>query len=122
MSVTAADRVEEGERAAKPRVTRRRLLAGAAALAGLSASATGAYAGAIEPLGLVVTRYALNPSGWSAGRRLTISVIADLHAGGPDMTLPHIRHVIDTANALQSDLVVLLGEYKAWYRFKTEPV
>jgi len=45
-----------------------------------------------------------------------------LHAGGPDMTLPHIRHVVDTANALRSDLVVLLGDYKAWYRFKTEPV
>jgi predicted MPP superfamily phosphohydrolase len=49
-------------------------------------------------------------------------VIADLHAGGPDMTLPHVAHVVDTANALQSDLVVLLGDFKAWYRFKTEPV
>ena len=38
------------------------------------------------------------------------------------MTLPHVAHVIDTANALHSDLVVLLGDFKAWYRFKTEPV
>ena len=39
------------------RVTRRRIAAGAAALAGVSAAATVAYAGAIEPQGLVVTRY-----------------------------------------------------------------
>ena len=82
---------------------------------GLSVSAAGAYAGAIEPLGLIVTRYALTPPGWPAGRKLTITVIADLHAGGPDMTLPHIRRVIDTAQALRSDLVVLLGDFKAWY-------
>jgi uncharacterized protein len=107
---------------AAPRVTRRRFLIGGAGLIGLSASATGAYAGAVEPLGLIVTPYALNPPGWPADRKLTISVIADLHAGGPDMLLPHIRQVVDTANALQSDLVVLLGDYKAWYRFKTEPV
>jgi predicted MPP superfamily phosphohydrolase len=110
------------ERAAKPRLTRRRFIAAGAGFIGLSASATGAYAGAVEPLGLVVTPYALTPPGWPAGRKLTVTVIADLHAGGPDMMLPHIRHVIDTANTLQSDLVVLLGDYKAWYRFKTEPV
>jgi predicted MPP superfamily phosphohydrolase len=122
MSLTAEDTVAEGERAAARRVTRRRFLTGGAGLIGLSASATGAYAGAIEPLGLIVTPYALNPPGWPADRKLTISVIADLHAGGPDMLLPHIRQVVDTVNALQSDLVVLLGDYKAWYRFKTEPV
>jgi hypothetical protein len=107
---------------AKPRLTRRGLIGGAVGLVGLSASATGAYAGAIEPFGLVVTPYALTPPGWPADRRLTITVIADLHAGGPDMTLPHIRHVVDTANTLGSDLVVLLGDFKAWYKFKTTPV
>jgi predicted MPP superfamily phosphohydrolase len=105
----------------KPRLTRRRLLAGTGLL-GLAAAATGVYAGAIEPAELVVTRYALTPPGWRAGHKLSVTVIADLHAGGPDMTLPYIRHVVDTANSLQSDLVVLLGDFKAWYRFKTEPV
>ncbi len=38
------------------------------------------------------------------------------------MRLPHIRQVVDTAQALRSDLIVLLGDYKAWYKFKTEPV
>ena len=106
-------------------MTRRRFLKASAGVFGLSAAAfgaTAAYAGAIEPLGLVVTRYAPTPRGWPAGRKLTITVIADLHAGGPDMTLDHVRRVVDTANLLRSDLIVLLGDFKAWYRFKTEPV
>jgi hypothetical protein len=31
------------------------------------------------------------------------------------MTQPHIRRVVDTANALRSDLTVLLGDFVAWY-------
>jgi predicted MPP superfamily phosphohydrolase len=108
---------------AKSRLTRRRFLAASGGIIGLSATATGAYAGAIEPLGLVVTRYKLTPPGWPLDRKLSITVIADLHAGGPDMTLAHVRRVVDTAQSLQSDLVVLLGDFKAWYRhFEGEPV
>src|SRR5579871_3821692 len=106
----------------KIRLSRRRLLIGGAGLVGLATSATGAYAAGIEPLDLVVTPYALTPPGWPAGRKLTITVIADLHAGGPHITLPHVAHVVDTANALRSDLIVLLGDFKAWYRFKFEPI
>ena len=73
----------------------------------------------IEPEGLVVTRYALTPSDWPADRKLSITVIADLHAGGPDMLLPHVREVVDTANALQSDLIVLLGDFIASYRSRS---
>jgi predicted MPP superfamily phosphohydrolase len=102
------------------RVTRRRVVAGGAALLGLSAVATAAYAAAIEPQGLVVTRYEPSLPSWPTGRKLSVTVIADLHAGGPDMMLPHVRRVIDTANGLKSDLMVLLGDYVARYRFKTE--
>ena len=116
---------DSGEPARVPgarRITRRRVLASAAGLAGLSATTAAVYAAAIEPEGLVVTRYAPKPAAWPAGRKLSITVIADLHAGGPDMALPHIRHVVDTANALRSDLIVLLGDYIATYRFVTEHV
>ncbi len=102
---------------AKPRLTRRRVLKTAATLVGLSAAATAIYAGAIEPDGLVVTRYAPRPPGWPAGRKLSITVIADLHAGGPDMQLPHIRRIVDRAIALNSDIVLLLGDFIASYRF-----
>lgn len=104
------------ESGAKPRVTRRRVLTGAAGLLGLSAG-TAVYAAAIEPDGLVVTRYAPALPGWPKGRKLSITVIADLHAGGPDMQLEHIRRIVDRASALQSDIVLLLGDFIASYRF-----
>jgi len=107
---------------AKLRLTRRRFLATTAGAAGLTAAAVGAYAGLIEPMGLTVTRYALTPPGWRAGQKLTVTVIADLHAGGPDMLLPHVRHVVDTASALKSDLILMLGDFKARYPFRTTPV
>jgi predicted MPP superfamily phosphohydrolase len=104
------------EPGAKLRVTRRRVLAGAAGLFGLSAG-TAVYAAAIEPERLVVTRYAPALPVWPTGRKLSITVIADLHAGGPDMQLDHIRRIVDRASALQSDIVLLLGDFIASYRF-----
>ena len=118
----AAPQGDEPPAPARARLTRRRVLFGAAGLFGVSAASTAVYAGAVEPQELVVTRYAPAPRGWPAGRALTITVIADLHAGGPDMLLPHVRHVVDTANALRSDLIVLLGDYTAWYEFPTAGV
>ena len=101
---------------AKPRVTRRHVLVGVAGLLGLAAGTT-VYAAAIEPERLVVTRYAPALPGWPAGRKLSITVIADLHAGGPDMQFEHIRRIVDRASALQSDIVLLLGDFIASYRF-----
>jgi predicted MPP superfamily phosphohydrolase len=97
-------------------LTRRRVLFSGAGIVAASLVTTAGYA-VIEPEGLVVTRYALTPSGWPADRQLSIAVIADLHAGGPDMLLPHVRHVVDTANQLRPDLVVLLGDFIARYKF-----
>jgi uncharacterized protein len=108
--------------AGKVRVTRRSLLAGAAGLIGLSAAGTVGYAAAIEPQQLVVTPYTLKPRGWPAGRKLTITVIAGLHAGGPDMPLPNVQRIVDTANALKSDVIVMLGDYIARYRFAVEHI
>jgi hypothetical protein len=107
----------------KLRLTRRGFIAAGAGLVGLVPAATVAYAGGVEPMGLIVTRYALTPRQWPAGRKLTITVIADLHAGGPDMKLPHIKRVVDTAQQLNGDLIVLLGDFNAWYtHFAWEPV
>jgi predicted MPP superfamily phosphohydrolase len=122
MNLTATEDGTPPARAAAPRLTRRRFLTAGAATLGVAGTATSAYAGAIEPFGLVVTRYAPVPPGWPADRKLSITVIADLHAGGPDMTLPHIRRVVDTAQALQSDLIVLLGDFEAWYPIEFESI
>ena len=78
---------------------------------GVSAAALGVYGSAVEPQSLIVTRYAFTPPGWPAGFRRSLTVIADLHAGGPDMTFKHVRQVVDTASSLRSDIVLLLGDY-----------
>ena len=71
-----------------PLLTRRRFLAhGAAGLRPGRPRAFPATASGVEPLSLVVTRYKLTPPGWPSGLRLTIAVLADLHAGGPNMAL-----------------------------------
>lgn len=54
-----------------------------------------------------------HPPCWPADRRLTIAVIADLYAGGPNMGLERVSRVVDSANGPGCDLVVLLGDYFA---------
>lgn len=103
------------------RLSRRSLLLGGAGLAALGSGVT-AYAAAEAAAMLQVTRYRLRPRGWPAGRRLSIAVLADLHAGGPNMGLRRIRAVVDTTNGLRADLILLLGDFVATHRFVTEPV
>jgi len=110
--------------AARPRVlTRRTVLKsglGLASLAGLTLPAT---AGVVQAASdLVTTSYRLSPPAWPKGQRLTITVIADLHAGGPNMALDRVRQVVDAANELGSDLTVVLGDYFATHHFVTERV
>jgi hypothetical protein len=84
------------------------------ALAGsvLGALGLGGYGFAVEPgLRLRVQRYALNPPGWTPGLRLRVAVLADIHAGMPSMPLDRVRRIVEMTNALEPDLVVLLGDY-----------
>jgi len=109
--------------AAFPGVTRRGLIKSGFGLVGagaLTLPATTAYAATEAADQLVVTRYRLVPPGWPAGQRLSICVIADLHAGGPNMGRGRIRQVVDRSNALACDLVVLMGDYFATHPFVTE--
>src|SRR5579864_2099170 len=92
----------------RPGVTRRGL--GAVSLAGV---ATAAYGIGVEPESISVTRYRLTPPRWPAGRKLSIMVVADLHAGGPNMTAAHIEHVVEVAGLERADVVLLLGDYFA---------
>ena len=106
-------------------LTRRRLLKGgliATGVAGVVTPATAAYAAAQAAGDLVVTDYRPAPPNWPAAHRLTITVVADLHAGGPNMGIARVRQVVDAAQALDSDLIVILGDYFATHRFITEHV
>jgi len=109
---------------ADPRVlTRRGLITGGLGLLGAGAMLpTGAYAAMQAASDLVMTEYRFSPSAWPKGLSLTITVIADLHAGGPNMGHERIRQVVDAANDLRSDLTVVLGDFFATHRFVTERV
>lgn len=102
-------------------ITRRGLVTGLG-LAGLSASGLAAYAAGVEPMELRTTRYRLTPPGWPVQQRLSIVVVADLHAGGPNMGVAQIRDVVDRTQAERPDLIVILGDYFATHRFITEKV
>ena len=105
-------------------VTRRGLIKAGLGMAGagLLVPSTAAYAAVEAAHDLIVTGYKLNPPGWRAGHRMTITVIADLHAGGPNMGLARVREVVEAAQALNGDLIVVLGDYFATHRFVTEHV
>ncbi|WFP64428.1 metallophosphoesterase [Mesorhizobium sp. WSM4904] len=79
-----------------------------------------AYAVGIEPMLLThVKRYALTPPHWPAGLKLRVVALADIHACRPWMTPERIAALAAEANALQPDLIVLLGDYTAGTRLVT---
>jgi predicted MPP superfamily phosphohydrolase len=91
-------------------------------IAGLGAfgASTTAYGFGIEPtLRLRVARYHLRPPKWPADFQLKIATIADLHACDPWMSLEHIQAIVERTNALDADIIVLLGDYVAGHRHVT---
>ncbi|HXD45498.1 MAG TPA: metallophosphoesterase [Pseudolabrys sp.] len=106
----------------RPGLTRRGLLRAGIGVGGLVLPGAGAYAAIEAADDLVITDYRLTPPGWPKGQRLTITVVADLHAGGPNMGLARVKQVTDAAIAAGGDLVVIMGDYFATHRFVTERV
>ena len=103
-------------------VTRRTILKGLAGFVAGGVGLTG-YAFGIEPLWrLAITRYRVTPAGWPAGLRLRLCVIADVHAGEPYMSADRIAAIVATANGLQPDVHLLLGDYAAGHKWQTRPV
>jgi len=94
------------------------LLGSAAALIG-----SGAYAFGLEPaFRLRVQRYSVVPPVWPAGCKLNVAVIADIHAGEPYMPVSRVEEIVETANSLGADVIVLLGDYVAGHRFMSRQV
>ena len=58
-----------------------------------------------------ITRYALRPQGWPDGLKLKIGMISDIHACDPWMTAERVRGICDQANALEADILLLVGDY-----------
>ncbi|MCB4821739.1 metallophosphoesterase [Roseicella aerolata] len=100
---------------------KRRTLLRAAGGAGAIGAGLGGYAFGYEPgVALRVVQHRLAPANWPADLRLSIALIADPHCGGPHTPLPRLARAVAMANAMQPDLVVLLGDYLADHRFVTD--
>ena len=92
-------------------VTRRNVVIGLGATL-LTGSASAAYAVGIEPLRLSIATYRIRPIGpWPADRSLRIVALSDIHACEPWMTAGRIAGIVETANALKGDVIVLLGDF-----------
>ena len=103
-------------------ITRRNILKGllGTSLAGLL---TGLYGGFVEPdLWMRVQNWALQPQGWPRGKTLRLVMVADLHAGWPNMSVARVQRAVDLANAQGGDLILLMGDYRATHRWQTEVV
>jgi predicted MPP superfamily phosphohydrolase len=102
-------------------ISRRHFLRFVAGLGAFGASTT-AYGFGAPILRLRVARYHLLPKKWPADLQLKIAVIADLHACDPWMSLEHIEAIVDRTNALDADIIVMLGDYVAGHRHVTRHI
>ena len=109
------------QRGSGPLITRRTFLKGIGTATFFGASLAG-YAFGVEPFRLNIQRYRVNPPDWPRGLTLRIAAIADVHACNPWMSVERINHIVQTTNALNPDLTVMLGDYTTGHRFVTEQV
>jgi len=87
---------------------------------GAFGASTAAYGFGVEPvLRLRTVSYDLSPRQWPADFQLRIAAIADLHACDPWMSLDRIEAIVERTNALNADLIVMLGDYVAGHRHVT---
>ncbi len=104
-----------------PTISRRLFLQATAGAAVLGGSAS--YAFAIEPAyRLKMSTYRPAPANWPRHLRLRIAALADFHVGEPYMGLERIEEIIEATNALEPDLVLMLGDYAPGFRILTRPV
>src|SRR3954471_15956360 len=83
---------------------------------GAFAGSTAAFGFGEPVLRLSVTCYDLAPRQWPADFPLAVAVIADLHACDPWMSLDRIGAIVERTNALNADVIVMLGDYVAGHR------
>ena len=100
------------------RVFLRWLFGGGGLIAG-----TMSYAFALEPgFRMTTCHHKIKLASWVSNNPLRIVALADPHIGEPYMSLDRLERIVEKTNALDPDLVVLLGDYVAGHRFISKPV
>lgn len=81
---------------------------------------TGFYGTVVEAgYRLRTVTYAFTPPRWTDGLKLKIVMLADPHLAGPVMKLQRWENIVQAANAMSPDLILLMGDYLATHRFVT---
>lgn len=94
-----------------------------AATGWFAAVSLAAYASGVEAMGTPrVERLVLTPPRWTPGLKLKVVVLADFHACEPWMSAERIASICDEANALEGDVILLLGDYASSMKFVTGKV
>ena len=92
-------------------------------LLGLAALAIWSFL--IEPNRLIVHQETIKIDNWPDELSgLRIALIADIHTGAPFINDQKLQQIVSTTNALNPDLIVLLGDYMApnsWHSHRVEP-
>jgi uncharacterized protein len=88
----------------------------------LAAIGLGTYAFGVETMLQFKTVYRPKLPGWPQDLELKIAVLADLHACNPWMGLDRIRRIVEVTNAMEPDLILLLGDYVAGTTLVTSKV
>lgn len=71
---------------------------------------------------LRVKTWAFTPQGWTEGLKLRLVVVADVHGSRPIMPPGRIKRVVEQANALGGDMILLLGDYRASHLLQGQKV
>ncbi|HEV7746298.1 MAG TPA: metallophosphoesterase [Pyrinomonadaceae bacterium] len=86
---------------------------------------TGVWSFLIEPNRLVVRQQTIEIKSWPQELSgLRIALISDIHAGGPFIDEKKLQQIVATTNALNPDLILLLGDYmsqKTWHAHEVAP-
>src|SRR6202140_3007620 len=85
----------------------------------------GFWAFFIEPNRLIIHRETIQIDNWPKELNgLRIAVISDIHTGGPFIDDKKLKDIVERTNALNPDLIVLLGDYmspNSWHSHRVEP-
>jgi predicted MPP superfamily phosphohydrolase len=103
-------------------ISRRTFLRGTGVAIAAGAGFAG-YAFGYEPrYRMAVTRYSISPQNWPSGFKVTLALIADLHASEPLMGAQRIESIVELTNGLGADAILLLGDYETNARFIDRPL